>query len=257
MSVGTKNKYVDFITDEDFLACIERLYNKYEDLKEEYTVKKFMNNQVDPLKLTSDMLINGLSEQEMIEAEINRQMDKSISNYIGHFQEELLGKIPGYEHTALSGYDIRKKDDTLFAEIKNKENTVNSSSKEATYQKLMGFADENPGAKCYWVSLIAKKSYHGQWYLSINKGKRVYDHPNVYAISGDQFYELLTGDPEAFAKVLRAYPIALNDFLNTKKVTVRAKTNKVYKTLKKRADQNGVTLLEELSQENFKNYNGF
>lgn len=257
MTLQTQNKYVDFISDQSFLNCIERLYNKYEELKEEYTVKKFMKNQVDPLKLMSDMMINGLTEEEMIEAEINRQMDKSISNYIGHFQEELLGEISGYEHTPLSGYDIRKTDNTLFAEIKNKENTVNSSSKEATYQKLIDFADENPGSKCYWVSLIAKKSYHGQWILSINKGKRVYNHPNVFAISGDQFYELLTGDKDAFAKVLAAYPIALSDFLRTKKVTVRAKTNKIYKTLKKRADENGIPLLEQLSKENFKNYNGF
>jgi len=251
----SRNKYVDFISDKEFLACLDRLYKKYEAKKKGYTLTQFMKNKVDPIKLISDMKINGWSEEEVIYAEINRQIDKTISNHIGHFQEELLGEIKGFEHKRASGYDIRSMDNKLFAEIKNKENTVNSTSKEGTYQKLEAFAIKHPTARCYWVSLIANSSYHQQW-VHDTKTKS-YCHPNVYKISGDKFYELLTGDPEAFSKVIKAYPIALDDYLQDKEVKARENDNAVYRELKKRAEANQISLMEQLSNENFSIYKGF
>jgi len=47
-----------------------------------------------------------------------------------------LGGIKGYQAGNLSGYDIKAIDDTLFADIKNKHNTMNSSAAEALFQKL-------------------------------------------------------------------------------------------------------------------------
>lgn len=54
----------------------------------------------------------------MIEAEILRQIDKSVNNSIGTFHERILGGIEGFEIGNFSGFDIKAKDDTLFADIK-------------------------------------------------------------------------------------------------------------------------------------------
>jgi hypothetical protein len=101
--------------------------------KENVSKKKFYDNKNDTFKLTFDTHFNNLSEKNVIETEILRQIDKSINNSIGTFHEQVLGGIEGYERGNLSGFDIKAKDYTLFADIKNKHNTMNSSAAEALF----------------------------------------------------------------------------------------------------------------------------
>ena len=130
------NKYVDFVSDEHLLNCIENIYNAYARAKAKFTKSKFYSNKVDTFKLTFDAKFNGLSEEDLIKAEVKRQIDKSVNNAIGSFHEQVLGGIEGYELGNLSGFDIKAKDNSLFADIKNKHNTMNSSSAESLFQKL-------------------------------------------------------------------------------------------------------------------------
>ena len=95
----------------------------YEKAKSNVTKKNFYSNKVDTIKLTFDAQFNGIDQESLIQAEVLRQIDKSINNSIGTFHEEILGGIEGFERGNLSGFDIRAKDDTLFADIKNKHNT--------------------------------------------------------------------------------------------------------------------------------------
>lgn len=261
------NRFVDFIEDESFLDCIQSIYNEYDKQKNEYTLSKFYKNQIDPIKLTFDMTFSGVSEKELIEREVLRQMDKNISNFIGHFHEKLLGKIEGYVQEDNAGYDIRKEDNTLFAEIKNKRNTVNSSSQESTYQKLERFAEEYPLANCYWVSLIAPTSYLTQWTQTFDKTKgpdkmRTYNHPRVYKVSGDYFYEIVTGDPHAFAKVCKALPKAIEHLLQTEikytdKIDDSEENPYLFKELFIRSKENNTNILTQLFNDNFSHYKGF
>lgn len=79
-----------------------------------------------------------------------------VNNSIGTFHEQILGGIDGFEVGKLSGFDIKAKDESLFADIKNKHNTMNSSSAEALFQKLARYADTYKKSKCYWVQILAK-----------------------------------------------------------------------------------------------------
>src|SRR5690606_27833176 len=148
---------------------------------------------------------------DLIQAEILRQIDKSINNSIGTFHEQILGGIEGYEVGKLSGFDIKASDNTLFADIKNKHNTMNSSSAEALFQKLARYADDYKNSKCYWVQILAKGSFNEHWKGDIN-GKE-YSHSRVFKISGDQFYKLLTGQEDAFFQLYKELPRAIDDFL--------------------------------------------
>lgn len=209
-----ENKYVDFVSDEHFLKCIENLYNSYTQAKQKISKKKFYRNKIDTFKLTFDTKFNNIDEETIIETEILRQIDKSINNSIGTFHEEILSGIPGYELGELSGYDIKSKDDTLFADIKNKHNTMNSSAAESLFQKLARYADDYKKANCYWVQILAKKSFCEHWQGDIN-GKE-YSHSRVFKISGDQFYSILSGKEDAFFQLYKALPIAIDDFLSIK-----------------------------------------
>ena len=178
-----KNKYVNFISDEHLLNCIENLYKSYQKAKSKISKKSFYTNKVDTIKLTFDSKFNNIDEEDLIQSEILRQIDKSINNSIGTFHEQILGGIKGFEVGNLSGFDIKANDDTLFADIKNKHNTMNSSSAEALFQKLARYADDYKKAKCYWVQILAKNSFNENWKGEIN-GKE-YSHSRVFKISGD------------------------------------------------------------------------
>src|SRR5690606_18588141 len=105
------NKYVDFISDENFLDCVANLHNAYLKAKNNITKKNFYSNKVDTIKLVFDAKFNEIDEESLIQAEILRQIDKSINNSIGTFHEQILGGINGSEIGNLSGFDIKAKDD--------------------------------------------------------------------------------------------------------------------------------------------------
>ena len=75
-----KNKYVDFISDEHFLDCVANLHKAYLKAKNNITKKNFYTNKVDTIKLTFDAKFNDIDEESLIQAEILRQIDKSINN---------------------------------------------------------------------------------------------------------------------------------------------------------------------------------
>ena len=156
------NNYVSFISDEDFERCVSNLYDSYVGAHKEIDERKLYSNKLDVIKLTFDKHFKNLTDEELLESEVIRQIDKSITNAIGTFHEEMLGSINGYIRGNLSGWDIKKEDNSLFADIKNKHNTMNSGDQELVYQNLQRFANENETAKCYWVQIIAKTSFDKQ-----------------------------------------------------------------------------------------------
>ncbi|NEU05286.1 Eco47II family restriction endonuclease [Clostridium senegalense] len=248
--------YVSFLSDEHLLSCIERLYNVYEKKKDEFTLSKFYENQIDPIKLLFDMNFFGISQEEVIAREIQRKIDKSISNAIGTFHEELLGGIDGYmKHPVGCGFDITDSQcNLLFSDIKNKHNTVKGSNLQNLYSDLESYIEDKPNAKSYWVQIIsAGQSFNENWTIPAHNKY----NPNVYKISADRFYEVLTGKKNAFAELCTVLPIAINDFLDSKQLKPTISNINVYKQLCTRALNNKVSLNIQLMNDTFKNYNGF
>ena len=250
-----KNKYVDFISDEHFLDCVANLHNAYLKAKNNITKKSFYNNKVDTIKLTFDSTFNEIDEESLIQAEILRQIDKSINNSIGTFHEQILGGIKGFEIGNLSGFDVKGTDDTLFADIKNKHNTMNSSSAEALFQKLSRYADTYKKSKCYWVQILAKSSFCELWKGEIN-GKE-YSHSRVYKISGDQFYALLSGEQNALLQLYKNLPVALKDYLNSIEKSDLVKENSALDELKVQTQISKRTILDQIAFDNYSYYLGF
>lgn len=210
---------------------------------------------MDTIKLTFDAKFNNISEENLIQSEILRQIDKSTNNSIGTFHEQILGGIEGYESGYLSGYDIKAKDDTLFADIKNKHNTMNSNSAEALFQKLSRYADDNKKAKCYWVQILAKNSFCELWKGEIN-GKE-YSHSRVLKISGDQFYALLSGQQDAYYQLYKVLPIAISDFIATLDKKGSDDKNSALDEIKSEIKTTERTLLDQITFENYSYYIGF
>ncbi len=250
-----ENKYVSYISDAHFLACISTLHKSYLSAKSDISKRNFYANKVDTVKLTFDSKFNGVTQEQLIEAEILRQIDKSVNNSIGTFHEQILGGIDGFEIGNFSGFDIKAKDDTLFADIKNKHNTMNSSAAEGLFQKLARYADTYKQAKCFWVQILAKGSFNEHWAGEIN-GKE-YSHSRVFKISGDKFYALLTKQDDAFFQLYKALPIAITDYLNSIGEIGSLSKNSALEEIKDGTTTSGRSILDQITFENYGYYLGF
>lgn len=249
------NKYVNFISDEHLISCISNLHNSYMKAKEKYTRKKFYSNKIDVIKLRFDSKFKNLSEEHLIDEEITRQIDKSINNAIGTFHEEILGGISGYEMGTKSNYDIKSNDDLLFADIKNKHNTMNSGSSKTLFDNLSKFAEENPKAKCYWVQILAKSSFEKIWELTHKKEK--YSHERVFVISGDIFYYKLSGEKKALFNLYKALPKAIDTYLKSIPPKAKESKNTVLDEIQKSTKESKRDLIDEIAVDNFIYYFGF
>lgn len=248
------NKYLSFISDEHLLSCIGNLHNSYLKAKANVSKTKFYKNKIDTIKLTFDAKFNDLDEETLIKTEINRQIDKSINNSIGTFHEQILGGISGFEMGNLSGFDIKATDNTLFADIKNKHNTMNSSSAESLFQKLAKYADTYKQAKCYWVQVLAKNSFNEKWFGEIN-GKE-YSHSRVYKISGDQFYKLISGKDTALFELYQVLPRAISDYLSEQE-SESTQDNSALEEISTSSKESNRSILDEITFENYGYYLGF
>ena len=132
-----------FITEENFIKHVSKTILKYGDKLKSYDLKKFNSNIIDPIKLTFDKSVYGLSWEEMINNEIFRQRDKANNNDIGYFHQNIFSYFEGCE-VPESGWDVIYRNPKgivmpdgeivhkLYVEMKNKHNTMNSASSAKT-----------------------------------------------------------------------------------------------------------------------------
>lgn len=249
------NKYLSYISDEHLFYCIENLHKAYLRAKNNISKNSFYTNKVDTIKLTFDAKFNNINEDDLIQTEILRQIDKSINNSIGTFHEQILGGIKGYEVGNLSGFDIKATDNSLFADIKNKHNTMNSSSAEALFQKLARYADDYKKANCYWVQILAKSSFNEHWKGEIN-GKE-YSHSRVFKISGDKFYALLSGQDDALYQLYKSLPKAIKVYLKSVEKVDSPRENSAMEEIASEAEKSKRSILDQITFENYRYYLGF
>ncbi len=234
--------FLSFVSDEHFFSCIAEVCNTYLRCQDKAR-EKFNKNKVDPIKFCFDMNLYNNYFEDTCKAEILRQTDKTVSNAIGYFHQHLIGGIKDLKDMGQGGgCDITNFNNTLFAEVKNKYNTMNSSSAEATYQKLQRYAENYPNSTCYLVEIIASCSQNIQWNGTYNG--EYYNHPRVRRISADKFYELVTGNKDAFKELCEKLPLAIGCLL--------MKNGRDYSNAEK-----SVKELYGLMVSTFKGYNGF
>jgi len=152
--------------------------------------------------------------EDWLKSEVQRQVQRSWVNQVGYFHQEILGNVNGWvdlgtgNDTAL---DIMNQDKTIFAEIKNKQNTLNSSSARESHRKLESVANQYPEATAYLVQVIRKRNYP---YNEIWNSISFNPHPRVIIISGELFYEMVTGSQSALFDLYNIIPIVLKNIIN-------------------------------------------
>ncbi|MGL5867983.1 Eco47II family restriction endonuclease [Clostridium chrysemydis] len=250
-----------FMSDEHLCSCIYRLYMSYMRDKRDLDLSDLYKNKLDPIKAYFDMEFNETSLDEFIDIEAKRKADKNINNHIGNFHQELLDGLDGFEAPLNAGYDVKKLDDTIFGELKNKHNTMNSSSTEATFQKLERYATDYPTSTCYLIEVVATQSQNILWTPTCSG--RSYSNSRIRRISIDRFYELATGIPNSFKELCDAIRIATPQIIKHIKESENQTaassmtTNNAHNELVSRAQLLGISELETIFKDNFTGYNGF
>lgn len=197
---------IDFIQCNDFIFHVENTLEKIYGKKNIGSLKEFNNSIIDPTKMLFDIFTNGYDREEIIRAEVSRQVDKSVTNIIGYFHQNLFGYIEGW-NIPKSGFDVINEERKIYAEIKNKHNTMNSNSSQKTYMKLQQQLLFDSDSTCYLVEIIAKKSQDINWKVKVDNIS--YNNNKLRRISIDKFYELVTGDSYAFKKICEWLPIVI------------------------------------------------
>ncbi len=195
------------------------IYNHVEETISKYRFKidldQFNKNLIDPIKLTFDSKIYGKSIEEIIENEVLRQIDKSNTNHIGYFHQNIFRYLGEGWRVPKEGFDVINEEKHLFVEIKNKHNTMNSASAQKTYIKMQNKILEDDQAKCLLVEVIAKKSQNIDWKITLDK--KPYKNNRIRRVSIDKFYEIVTGDSQAFKKLCQALPVIIEDIVSSQK----------------------------------------
>ncbi len=238
---------LDFISDNDLYNHTLETVKKY---SFEMDLKKFNKNLIDPIKLTFDSIVYNQSLKTTIENEVLRQLDKTNSNLIGYFHQNIFKYFSNDWTVPKEGYDIENQKLKIFVEMKNKHNTMNSSSSAKTYMRFQNTLIEDPKSQCFLVEIIAKHSQNIPWVVTLDKIKQP-TRENIRRVSIDKFYEIVTGDTFAFQKLCEVLPKVIKDVVAN--LQSRSKNNTVFAELSKISED----LLTSIYLLSFEKYEGF
>ena len=205
---------LSFIREEELIEHVRATIQRYGDKLESFDLRRFNKNIVDPVKLVFDKTVYRASWEETISNEIFRQRDKSNNNDIGYFHQRIFqyiknchvppnGEEGGWDVIYSNPDGIHLPDGsvvhTVYVEMKNKHNTMNSTAAAKTFIKMQAQLLNDDDCACFLVEAIAKKSQNIKWETTVDKKK--VGHKLIRRVSMDQFYALVTGQADAFMKI--------------------------------------------------------
>lgn len=210
---------LSFITEEEFENHVKATIEKYGEKLKSFDLKRFNKNIIDPVKLIFDKNVYRSTWEEIVSNEIFRQRDKSNNNDIGYFHQRIFQYINNCEvppNGEQGGWDVIYRNphaieipdagtvSTVYVEMKNKHNTMNSASAGKTFIKMQNQLLQDDDCACFLVEAIAQRSQNIKWETTVDKHK--VGHKLIRRVSMDQFYTLVTGEEEAFFKMCMILP---------------------------------------------------
>lgn len=219
---------LSFITETDFENHVKATIKKYGDKLESFDLNRFNKNIIDPIKLIFDKTVYRSSWDEIVSNEIFRQRDKSNNNDIGYFHQRIFQYIEKCEvppNGESGGWDVIFRDpngieipdagrvSTVYVEMKNKHNTMNSASAGKTFIKMQNQLLNDDDCACFLVEAIAQRSQNIKWETTVDKKK--VGHKLIRRVSMDQFYALVTGEEDAFYQMCMTLPDVIERVVNS------------------------------------------
>lgn len=263
-----------FITEEDLTNHVKATIGKYGEKLESFNLKRFNKNIIDPVKLIFDKIVYQSSWDVIVSNEIFRQRDKSNNNDIGYFHQRIFQYIKGCHvppNGEEGGWDVIYKNDngieipnagsvhTIYVEMKNKHNTMNSSAAGKTFIKMQNQLLNDDDCACFLVEAIAHRSQNIKWETTVDKKK--VGHKLIRRVSIDEFYALVTGQKDAFYQMCMILPSIIEkavkelDGVNIPHDTVIDELNELAK--QQNIEQKDMAMAMAVYMLGFSTYSGF
>lgn len=266
---------LSFISEKDFTNHVKDTIDKYGEKLESFDIVRFNKNIVDPIKMIFDKTVYQTSWDEIVGNEIFRQRDKSNNNDIGYFHQRIFQYINNChvpDNGTEGGWDVifqvpegitLPEGDivhTVYVEMKNKHNTMNSAAAGKTYIKMQSQLLDDDDCACFLVEAIAKKSQNIKWSTTVD-GKSV-SHKKIRRVSLEQFYALVTGQEDAFYKMCMVLPKVIEKVVNEGGEDVKVPHDSVMSELRRIAkemntDDENLAMALAVYLLGFSTYNGF
>ena len=266
---------LSFISEKDFTNHVKDTIDKYGEKLESFDIVRFNKTIVDPIKMIFDKTVYQTSWDEIVGNEIFRQRDKSNNNDIGYFHQRIFQYINNChvpDNGTEGGWDVifqvpegitLPEGDvvhTVYVEMKNKHNTMNSAAAGKTYIKMQSQLLDDDDCACFLVEAIAKKSQNIKWSTTVD-GKSV-SHKKIRRVSLDQFYALVTGQEDAFYKMCMVLPKVIEKVVNEGGEDVKVPHDSVMSELRRIAkemntDDENLAMALAVYLLGFSTYNGF
>lgn len=255
---------LSFIKRDEFYKHVKETIEKYGEKLQPYDLERFNRNVVDPIKVIFDRGVYQSSWEEIIKNEIFRQRDKSNSNDIGYFHQRIFQYMKNCEvpdmgwdviYTNRAGINL---DDaivhTIYVEMKNKHNTMNSSSSAKTYMRMQNMILRNDDCGCFLVEVIARSSQNIKWRARVSN--ETLEHKQIRRVSIDQFYAMVTGEEDAFFRICMILPDVIEEIVKHSE-EVRIPIDTVFSELKEISQTKNVSMALAFYLLGFNTYKGF
>ncbi|MBW4593573.1 MAG: Eco47II family restriction endonuclease [Brasilonema angustatum HA4187-MV1] len=201
--------YLSYIADDDLKTAVKKVVDCILETQQK-AEEAMYKNVLDPFSAIFDGAVQGFNLDDWLKMERARQTQKTVQNQIGYFHQNILGSIPGWR-VLPKGFDICNDTKQIFAEIKNKHNTVKGSDKFGIYDYLSSRLNEPDyqGFTAYYVEIIpSRKELYNKPFTPSDRttGTRRPLNEKIRQISGQAFYDLATGVPGALSMLFDVLP---------------------------------------------------
>lgn len=174
-------------------------------------------NTLDCFSASIDAVVQGISLDQWMIQERERQKQKTKQNQIGSLHEDIMGSIPGVVKLDVGNViDIISEQKMLIAEVKNKHNTTKGNHKVAIYDDLSDTLKRYPGYTAYYVEVLPKGKARYDKPFTPSDNKSHTQRPvnrNIRVIDGFSFYSLLTGCDDALEELYKSLPELVSEIV--------------------------------------------
>jgi hypothetical protein len=210
--------YLSYITDEKLLQHTKHL------LELAYRAKisasrDFAKNVIDPFSPIFEMCAFNIGHSDWKTSELQRQSQKTFSNGLGKFHQNIIASIDGWDDLNNEGvFDVCNGNRKIIAEIKNKHNTVTGSKLIDVYNDLATAVETKNsrfyGYTAFFVNMIPKRP-GGQdrpFVPSNNKtGSQPKELESVRIIDGASFFHLATEIADGLQQLHAVLPTVVEE----------------------------------------------
>jgi len=184
--------------------ALKRLLERAHELKQK---RLPIHHVLDPYAAGLESIVFDYSwPTDWLEIERRRVNQKALMNYLGDFQQEIIGALPGWKSyssgTGNSDVVGRRGSQKILGEIKNKYNTLNSASSKSTSRSLAMFLSQPEYANhIAVVATILAKPLKDRMWKEFAPGEDSPSRPDILLMSGRVFYAFACDPDERLPEI--------------------------------------------------------